>query len=233
MNNREQVLALLRETRTPLCDACIRRITGINPHAQVNQIANLLASQRLLTRARAVCSACGKLAEKCNSAEGPSGPPTPVLSASEGSAAVPPQTEPQQAETAGEPAKLWYWEGHVQAVVVEWLKVQGWEIVQAVDTAAKTPGVDIIARRPPDKELWVTVKGFREKSKYVQARHWFASAIFDLVTYRDQKPELYLAVALPDGYATYRGLAAKVGWLKKTMPFTILWVGADGTVRSE
>ncbi|MFN3649669.1 MAG: hypothetical protein ACK47B_08805 [Armatimonadota bacterium] len=118
-------------------------------------------------------------------------------------------------------------------MVVQWLQEQGWQVIQAADTAARTPGVDIIARRPPEKELWITVKGHPERSRYVQARHWFAGAVFDLVSYRNQGAERYLALALPDGYTTYSALAVKSGWLKKTMPFTILWVSENGRVRSE
>lgn len=222
MTQKEEVLALLRETEEPLCDACIRRAASVESHQAVNQIARQMAEVGLTTREPALCSGCGKQA-KCNTAAG-----VEPLDASSTSPV------PVSTTAAGTPSThLWYWEGNVQAAVVEWLKQQGWEIVQAVDTAAKTPGVDIIARRPPEKELWVTVKGFPQKSKYVQARHWFAGAIFDLVTYRDKNADLYLAVALPDGYKTYWGLAAKTGWLKKTLPFTILWVREGGEVRSE
>ncbi|WP_174819897.1 PD-(D/E)XK nuclease family transposase [Paenibacillus koleovorans] len=43
------------------------------------------------------------------------------------------------------------------------------------DTTSRTSGKDIIAIDRQGKELWISVKGYLEKSSNVQARHWFSS----------------------------------------------------------
>jgi hypothetical protein len=222
MMHKDTILTLLTDRGQPLCDACIRRATGITPHQTVNQNTRHLENLKRTRRVMGTCRDCGKSA-RCNvlleagSTAQPTGPPP-----------TPPQ--PEVSTIDGRP---WYWEGHVQATVVRWLEQQGWTVVQAADTAARTPGIDIVAKREPNKVLWTTVKGFPERSRHVQARHWFAGAIFDLVTYRDRDADPYLALALPDGFVTYRNLAGRIGWLKEAMRFSIFWVAQDGSVRSE
>jgi hypothetical protein len=76
----------------------------------------------------------------------------------------------------------------------------------AADTASKQPGKDIIAFTADRRPLWVTVKGFPDKSKHVQARHWFAGALHDLTRYRDEDSKAVLAMGLPHGFKTYEGL---------------------------
>lgn len=65
--------------------------------------------------------------------------------------------------------------------------------------------------RPRDaqgKELWVSVKGYPEKSTHVQARHWFAGAVFELMLYRHESATARPAIALPEGFRTYANLAS-------------------------
>ena len=52
MTNYVRVLTLLRQSSRGLTDAEIGRLTGITPHAQVNQICNLLARRGLTSRTR-------------------------------------------------------------------------------------------------------------------------------------------------------------------------------------
>jgi hypothetical protein len=115
-------------------------------------------------------------------------------------------------------------------VLVAWLKEQGWTVVSAANTAARTQGVDIIAWRER-RLLWVSVKGYPERSHSVQAGHWLAGAVFDLVRYRHKEPAVELALGLPDGFARYRNLAPQTAWLQKAMPFRIYWVTPEGQVK--
>jgi hypothetical protein len=117
--------------------------------------------------------------------------------------------------------------------VVAHLSARGYSILAVADTAARSPGKDIVAVAPDGRELWVSVKGYREKSPNMQARHSFAEALLDLVLYRGENPQVDLAVALPDGFRTYLGLAPRVNWLRCKMPFRIYWVAESGKVRSE
>ncbi|VVB54284.1 Uncharacterised protein [uncultured archaeon] len=129
--------------------------------------------------------------------------------------------------------KPWYWEGHVQATLVRWLAARHYSVVSAADTASREAGIDVMAVAPDGQELWVSAKGFPEKSRCPQARHWFAGALFDLVFYRSQRADVRLALALPAGFPTYHGLLARVGWLKASLPFTVFWVADDGSVSEE
>jgi hypothetical protein len=127
----------------------------------------------------------------------------------------------------------WYWEGNVQATLVRYLAIQGYLIKSVADTASKSPGKDIVASTVSGRDLWISVKGYPENSAYVQARHWFAGAIFDLILYHDENPAVDLAIALPDSYKTYLNLANRVVWLRNSMPFHIYWIDIHGNLRVE
>jgi hypothetical protein len=127
----------------------------------------------------------------------------------------------------------WYWEGNIQSTLVSYLVNQGYIIRSVSDTAARSQGKDIVARDSKGQELWVTVKGFPKKSQHVQARHWFADAIFSLILYRNENSFVKLALALPDTFATYINLTAKTVWLRKALTFKIFWVSEDKQIRIE
>lgn len=98
------------------------------------------------------------------------------------------------------------------------------------DTESRAQGKDIVAISQDGKELWVSVKGYPENSPNNQARHWFSSAVFDLVLYRGQNPDVSLAIGLPEGFSTYKGLIPRIRWLQDSMPFKIYWVAESGKV---
>ena len=127
----------------------------------------------------------------------------------------------------------WCWEGNVQAALVRWFRDHGYVIEQEANTATREAGKDIVATDPDGRTVWVSVKGFPERSLHVQARHWFAGALFDLILYRHERPDVRLALAFPDGFTTYTALAARTAWLRTSMPFTIYWIAESGTVRIE
>jgi len=119
----------------------------------------------------------------------------------------------------------------VQAPIVDDLKRSGYQIDRVARTSTKEAGTDIVARSATGRLLWVTVKGFPEKSPNVQARHWFAGALMDVVLYRGAEAEIDLAIGLPDGFPTYRALVARVEWLLTATPFSVFWVEQSGRVR--
>jgi hypothetical protein len=53
----------------------------------------------------------------------------------------------------------WYWEGHVQALVVGYLARSGWSIKRVTDTASSEHGHDIAAHRGGEQVL-IEVKGY-------------------------------------------------------------------------
>jgi hypothetical protein len=133
---------------------------------------------------------------------------------------------------ADERARPWFWEGNVQARIVENLERSGYTIGHTENTATREAGTDIVARSADGRVLWVTVKGFPEKSALVQARHWFAGALLDVALYRGVEPRIELAVGLPD-FQTFRTLVSRVTWLMSVVPFSVFWVAESGTVRMD
>jgi len=138
---------------------------------------------------------------------------------------------PHQHDSAPRP---WFWEGNVQATVVDFLKREGWSITHAVDTASREPGKDIEAARN-GMTLWVTVKGFPLESgrtrPYTQARHWYSAALFDVILWREGDPNAQIAVALPS-MTTYRNLVARTTWFRSAASYSYLWV-AESSVERE
>ena len=129
----------------------------------------------------------------------------------------------------------WYWEGNVQLTVVDFLLGKGWSIKQAVSTSTHEKGIDIIAEKD-DISLWVTVKGYpRKKIKTnprLQCVHWFSSALYDIIKYRERNAEVELAFALPD-FERYRNLVKEITWFKAVSKFNFFWVNEKCEIEIE
>lgn len=221
MTHRDTILAFLASASGPICDDCLSARTGITPRQTINLNCNRMAKANQIARsAMLVCHYC-RAQRTCN-----------VLSKNSAIRSK----RPVQVVKTEDPHKLWYWEGNIQAALVTWLAKQGWTIRSAADTAAKTAGKDIIAERD-GRTLWISVKGYpratQKTNPATQARHWFSGAVFDLVLYRDETESAELALALPDGFVTYRNLADRVRWLRSHLPFTVYWLSKSGEVRSQ
>jgi hypothetical protein len=143
------------------------------------------------------------------------------------------------AEKKASPAPLpdsirtWCWEGRIQDRIVEYLRSRGFEITGTANTHVRESGKDIQAKSSDGAILWISVKGYPEKSSYTQARHWFAELLFDLILYRAESADAQLGIGLPYGFTTYRNLAARIDWFKQSLPFQFYWVHEDGTVTTE
>jgi hypothetical protein len=129
----------------------------------------------------------------------------------------------------GPTARPWYWEGNVQSAIVKHLISDGWSIISNANTATREAGKDIVATKE-NEELWISVKGWPDKSINTQARHWFAGAIFDLILYRDLDPDVTLGIGIPAGYSTYANLIPRVQWLRRNLPFSVFSVSEAGHV---
>ena len=226
MGNREKILIVLQQ-EGPLCDGCLQQKTNIKNHATVNQITNTLAKEGLLNRYQGVCPGDKKV-KLINR----------LIEASE---ARPMHKDIGidlriDANIQDDVKQKWYWEGNIQNKIVDFLKHQGYQVLKEANTASKEPGVDITAISPAMKRLLVSVKGFpyeHNANKNTQARHWFAEAIFDLVLYHQDFPEVMLAIGIPEGFPTYQNLSKKVIWFKESLPFKYFWVTQEGNVREE
>jgi biotin operon repressor len=209
---RERVIATLKAGS--LCDDCLAEVAGISPRQSVNQKCAELKREGVLERDKSECPRCRRY--KLVNLLGPSVPES-VAGAPERDGA----------------SKPWYWEGEVQARIVEHLRRRGFREIRSADTSSREAGIDIEAVAPEGRKLWVTVKGWPERSSNVQARHWFAGAVLDVVLHRERSRDAELAIGIPDGFATYRNLARRLTWLKGVAPFTFFWVLESGDVREE
>jgi hypothetical protein len=212
--------------RGQLCDDCLAPAVGWKTRQQARAASLRLESAGLVSRRLGVCASCGgtkTVTRQCDVR-------TTGASPAGNSSPEPPMTPVLQKD------RPWYWEGHVQATIVSHLVGAGWRITQAMSTASKAPGIDVVATRD-GHELWVTVKGYPQATARTaaptQARHWFAEAMLDVVRYRTKRPDAGLAVGLPAGFACYLNLAQSVEWLHRSAPFTFYWVGEDEAVREQ
>jgi hypothetical protein len=215
MKTRDRIFAAL-QAAGKLCDDCLSEVAGVRPRQSVNMECRRLSSQNRLVRARETCGRCGRFkivnyvqeAGRQNASDMPAAPSV----------------------RCREDGRPWYWEGNVQGKIVEYLKANGWTVRSEADTASRQQGKDIVASGPDGRVLWVTVKGFPERSKSTQARHWFAGAHHDLARYRNESKEALLAMGLPHGFKTYEGLIQRDDAVRRFLGYRVYWVRADGTV---
>jgi hypothetical protein len=116
----------------------------------------------------------------------------------------------------------WCWEGNVRNCIVEFLKSGGFEITAYANTQARESGKDIRAIAHDGAVLWVTVKGYPQKSSHTQARHWFAGALFDVIMYKEEDSTARLGIGLPAGFTTYHNLAERLIWFKANRSISVL-----------
>jgi len=218
MTNKKKVLKYLSNNHQPICDDCLASELNFPQRQVANQICNNLSNQGIIERQTSTCHICKKvkLANR-------------ISEVKERIKEVPQQSL-ESTKSGGQP---WYWEGNIQSSIVSWLSKKGYKIYSVANTRKRNPGKDIIAESSNGKRLWISVKGYPDKSSNTQARHWFAQAIFDLILYRDESYSVDLAMGLPYKFVTYINLSKKVGWLKKNLPFKIFWVSHEGKVREE
>jgi hypothetical protein len=214
MTIKERILSTIEVATGPLCDDCLTKVANLTRRQDAFSVCTELKAQGKISRDQKACTMCAKV----KNASWKLGMDAMPITAS---VSVAVQERP------------WYWEGNVQVQITRHLASQGYIIQSVADTAAKSHGKDIVAVRPDGSPLWVSVKGYPEKSPSVQSRHWFSGAVFDLLLYRNEDPSVQLALGLPDGYTTYHSLFKRIAWLRLPMPFRIFWVKENGEVWEE
>ncbi|HBV98055.1 MAG: hypothetical protein JL50_00885 [Peptococcaceae bacterium BICA1-7] len=221
MTVKERILATVERANGPVCDDCMVKLAELTARQVSYQVCENLAAEGTIGRGNhRSCIICGKI--KITN-----------WSPNAGNATSPKPAKVKKEEPASKSVngtKPWYWEGNVQAALAAHLLSEGYSIRSVADTESRAPGKDIIAISPEGRELWVSVKGFPESSPNTQARHWFSGAIFDLILYHGENPDVTPALGLPDGFPTYKGLVPRVKWLQESMPFKIYWVEESGRV---
>lgn len=219
MNNSEKVLQFLRQNQSQFCDDHLSEKTGIRPRQQIFQICTSLAAEGLIIRRkRTLCSVCGK--DKITSS---------IYSKIPLDKSVPEKKD----DILPPPSRIWPWEGNIQSTLVTYLAKEGYKIIRVADTDSRESGKDIEAITPDGGKMWVSVKGWPEKSSNTQARHWFSQALFDIILYRNESNDTDLALAFPDDFQTYLNLAKRIKWFKDTAKFKIFWISEHGSIRIE
>ena len=216
MNIQSSILGALQNSNA-LCDDCLSEVTTVTPRQSINIKCRAMESTKLLARIRETCSRCSrvKIVNRLNASKAIETAATAMVVTS---------------SPSGSGDRPWYWEGNVQKRVVDFLKSHGCKVQSESDTISRQQGKDIVALADDGRSVWVTVKGFPEKSKNIQARHWFAGALLDLARYRDEDPAASLAMGLPCGFTTYEGLIKRTGAVRQFLGYAVYWVKSDGTV---
>jgi hypothetical protein len=127
----------------------------------------------------------------------------------------------------------WYWEGHVQDRIVDYLRINGWTIKHVSNTTKREPGVDILAASGV-RSLRVEVIGYPEdKGKtppWTQARNWYSRVLMTALGRYSPGSQTEVAIAFP-GMTTYRNLFAKTQPALRSLGIGTYFVEADGSVR--
>ena len=219
MNNREKILQFLSNNTNGACDDCISTKAEVIPRQTVNLTCNPLQQEGIIERARKNCPLCMR---------------NKIVNCMRGS--IIPTRIPltHQTDPIPEPqSKAWNWEGNVQSAIVQYLCAKGYKIIRVANTETREQGKDIEANTPAGETLWISVKGFPEKSQNTQARHWFSQALFDIILYREENTNVQLGIGLPDEVRTYLNLAARINWFKGASRLKFFWVSKNGSVREE
>lgn len=209
MTIRERIIDYLQRHPEGVDDDLLTKALSLRQRQIANQYCRRLAGEELVER-RPVR---GKIHNFWVGNPGPGGKP--------------PQPEPV--------IQTWYWEGNVQAFVVQYLSAQNYRIRSVANTARHERGKDIVAERD-GHQVWISAKGYPEDTQKTrastQAGHWFKDVVFDMLIYREEDKSAELGIALPD-FPRYRDLAAKIAWLKPVAGFVYYWVQENGSVIAE
>lgn len=133
----------------------------------------------------------------------------------------------------------WDWEGNVQAAVQCRLERDGWDVPRAPNTATREPGDDIRAERD-GHVLVVEVKGYppvgyadprrvgekKRTNPALQAHHWLADAVLHTLRIRGTRPEVSVAIALPEN-DRYRELVGEIAEPLRVVGIEVLFVTRD------
>lgn len=206
MTLKDTILAYVSGLPDGATDTEIEKALGVKHHAQVNQRCRQLAASGLIERREIGTNRFRNFYIGRPSEPGAEGS-TPAI-----------------------PDRPWFWEGNIQAKVVRYLVMNGWDIQRVADTSSREYGKDIIAKKR-GRDLWVTVKGWPRGTEHTrpatQGVTWFKNGFFDLVAWRGESKEARLLLALPD-FGTYRRLSERASWLESVVGFTIGWINQAG-----
>lgn len=225
MTTRDRIVAYLGGHPEGVDDDALAAALGLTQRQHANQECRRLDQLGRIQRRRVNGKIRNFLTENDESqiAQAESGPEPQLI-----------VTAPEERESGYE--RLWHWEGNVQATLVRHLMENTYRIIRVAETASRETGKDIVAIAPTGQELWISVKGYPKgtirTNPATQARHWFAHAFYDLFVWHGDKPEVALALGLPD-FPTYRHMSRRVALGLRLIRASLFWVFQDGQVKRE
>jgi len=140
----------------------------------------------------------------------------------------------------------WFWEGNVQDKIIDYMKKrEGFEIIGRSDTNTRQKGPDILAKKrsvlrqvavkgyPSDKYTQDFPGGKKGEKKRtnprLQAKHWLAEAIFEVVNAKSENSKFEIALGLPK-FQLYQEYIKKLKWIIKQIKLYIYFVDKGGKV---
>ncbi len=141
----------------------------------------------------------------------------------------------------------WFWEGNVQARVIEYMKVEeGFSILSPGHPVPAEQGLEIVAERTNDGvsiQRLVVVRGWpsplytrgslagqpRNSRPEVVARGWIAQAVLDIALGRGADPDLELGLAIP-AMASYVRYLQRLRWFMAASRACVYMVSQEGNV---
>jgi hypothetical protein len=136
----------------------------------------------------------------------------------------------------------WHTEAQVQAMLIQHLRREGWEIVRSADTVRRERGIDIEATRGTET-VAIEVKGFpgrnyadprragekKRTQPSTQAKGWYGRAILAAMIVRTQRPDVRAVIAFPD-FPRYRGLYHLTADQLQKCNIELWWINEEGEV---
>ncbi len=136
----------------------------------------------------------------------------------------------------------WHTEARVQAMLIQHLRRDGWEIVRSADTVRRERGIDIEAIRGTET-VAIEVKGFpgrgyadprragekKRTQPSTQAKGWYGRAILAAMIVKTQRPDVRAVIAFPD-FARYRGLYRLTAEQLQKCGIELWWITKEGSV---
>jgi hypothetical protein len=161
-------------------------------------------------------------------------------------ARITPQSASEPSAPSADTPTDWYWEGHVQSLVVSHLAKTGWSIRRVADTESSEHGHDIAADRDGER-LLIEVKGYPTStyargdrqgstrtlgSLGAQARTYFSNALLSGCIMRAKNADARVVLAFP-AKETFTTLARRTGPVLLKAGIEVWLVEEDGTVMDD
>jgi len=140
----------------------------------------------------------------------------------------------------------WFWEGNIQEKIVNYMKKkEKFVIIRKSNTGARERGPDILAKRntilrqvavkgyPSDKYTQDCLGGKKGEEKRtdpkLQAKHWLAEAVFEIINAKSQNEKLEVALGLPE-FQLYKDDIRKLRWFVRKIELGVYFVDETGKV---